>query len=100
MTHDEVLALGFIAAKQINGAWCGVQKYMFTYSLTVGIVETAYFCRYCYESRGEALSALISWDGRGDPPGNWIKKKGHGEYQNPNYRAHAQSASPTRAPLN
>jgi hypothetical protein len=91
MTRADLEALGFIVTKQISGEWCGVQKYMFTYGLTIGIDEFGYFCRYCYESPGEAILALLTWDGEGDPPGNWIKKKGHGEYLNPDYHPHADS---------
>lgn len=32
-------------------------------------------CRYCYETAKDALAALMTWDGAGDPPGPWIKQK-------------------------
>jgi hypothetical protein len=39
--------------------------------------------RYCYPSHADALEALRTWNGEGDPPGEWIKHKGGREYSNP-----------------
>lgn len=48
----------------------------FTTGLTVGLDDTGYRCRYCYETVEPALKDLLTWDGQGDPPGPWIKHKG------------------------
>lgn len=57
---------------------CGLMDFMFTTGLIIGMDKIGYFGRYCYKTRQEALDALNSWDGSGDPPGSWIKYKGNG----------------------
>lgn len=72
-------AEGYLWPRKLStGEWAGVQRFMFTHGLCVGLDETGYRTRYCYEDWGEALIALATWDGRGDPPGDWIKQKGGG----------------------
>jgi len=66
-----------------TGELAGLYRFIFTTGLCVGLQTdgpefTIYRCRYCYQSEGEALAALVSWDGRDDPPGPWIKQKGLG----------------------
>ena len=34
-----------------------------------------YDARYCYPIERDALHDLREWDGKGDPPGDWIKEK-------------------------
>jgi hypothetical protein len=56
---------------------CGVKHMIYTASLIVGLNEEGYRYRYCYPTLFDALEALRVWDGTGDPPGPWIKLKGH-----------------------
>lgn len=58
-----------------NGDAAGIQKMLFTWGLFVGLTEMSWRTRFCYETREDARMALRSWDGRGDPPGPWIKEK-------------------------
>ena len=63
----------------------GLHRFMFTTGLVYGLDSCGYVGRYCYENYADALDALISWDGIGDPPdSNWIKHKGEVEYSNNN----------------
>lgn len=55
--------------------WAGVRDMMHTAGIHIGIGATGYRTRFCYETRGEAMAALIAWTGDGDPPGRWIKQK-------------------------
>lgn len=68
---------------------CGINKFLFTYGLVVGINEIGYDHRYCYSisshNRNSVIDYLKEWDGEGYPKGNWIKRKGSGETTNPNY---------------
>lgn len=67
------------ALREVPGhAICGVRRFLFTYGLVVGMDDTGYAGRYCYEFRAEAVDALREWDGIGDPPGQWIVYKGRG----------------------
>jgi hypothetical protein len=58
-----------------NGELAGVQMFLFTYGLTVGLGFIGYRTRFCYHTKSEAVEALRQWDGTGDPPGLWIKQK-------------------------
>jgi hypothetical protein len=51
--------------------------------LCVGLDEIGYRTRFCYPDFLSASLALSQWDGRGDPPGPWIKEKGVRERNNP-----------------
>jgi len=77
---------GYTEIKEIPGVGiCGLRSFIFTTGLIIGMNEIGYFGRYCYKTSREASDALKSWDGSGDPPGNWIKYKGEGgERENPN----------------
>lgn len=67
-----------------SGEYAYVQRMLFTYGLLVGCDESGYRTRFCYEDAREAVHALLTWDGRGDPPGRWIKeKKRGGDRENP-----------------
>ena len=58
-----------------DGVVAGIYQMMFTTALVVGLDETGYQRRYCYEFRIDAIDALAVWDGTGDPSGPWIKSK-------------------------
>jgi hypothetical protein len=58
-----------------NTEFVGIMQMMFTYGLFVGLDETGYKRRYCYEYKSDAVIAAQTWDGKGDPPGPWIKEK-------------------------
>ena len=60
-----------------TGEIAGVMPMIFTTGLFVGLTSDAWRTRYCYERREDAVAALDAWDGRDDPPGPWIKVKGH-----------------------
>ena len=63
-----------------SGELAGIYDMFMTAALVVGITDrgASYKCRYCYEHRQDAESALMEWNGEGDPPGPWIKRKGGG----------------------
>lgn len=69
--------LDYMHVREIPGLGkCGLRRMIFTVGLCVGLDESGYVGRYCYKSWAEAYKALDSWDGIGDPPGEWIKYKG------------------------
>ena len=72
-----------------DGRWIGTYKLMFTTGLFVGLDDIGYACRYCFEDYDDACESVKQWNGRGHPPGNWIKRKGgiEGDYSNPNYKS-------------
>ena len=73
--------LGYDPIKRLDtGEFAGIYDYMFTAGIVVGIDATGWRTRYCYESREQAEAALEQWDGRGDPPGPWIKQKPEDRY--------------------
>jgi len=78
---------GYEHIKQIPGiGLCGLKRMAFTTGLFCNMDEEVYGYRYCFHSYREALKSLNEWDGVGDAPGNWIKRKGYGvDKSNPNY---------------
>lgn len=66
-----------------SGEWACVGPFIFTFGLLVGLDKYSFRTRFCYESLAQALVALVTWDGTGDPPGDWIKEKGRMERNNP-----------------
>ena len=68
---------------------CGIRRMLFTTGLFCGLTQNFYEGRWCYPTMFDAVQALTKWDGRGDPPGNWIKYKGRVEYSNPNIEEEA-----------
>ncbi len=67
---------GYSEIRRIDGVRCGLQPYLYTTGLMVGLTWEGYERRYCYESAEDAAEALAAWDGRGHPAGAWIKVKG------------------------
>jgi len=58
-----------------TGEWAATLQMIFTTGLFVGLDETGYRTRFCYETEHEAKQALEQWDGNGFPPGWWVKQK-------------------------
>lgn len=72
----DVLDNGYeVFSRTPSGKICGLLKMMFTTGLVVGISKYGYERRYCYEHFSDALDALKSFTGEGDPSGPWIKEK-------------------------
>lgn len=93
MTDDQFLRLmehpdnGYHFVRKLpNGKWVGLHKLTFTIGLFVGLDESGYEYRYCYNNWGEAILAVTQWDGKNDAPGYWVVRKGlpGGDYANPN----------------
>lgn len=83
----ELTRMDYVCLRYVPGRGvCALGRMGFTMGLFYGLDFDRYQGRYCFESKFEALQALITWDGTGDPPGDWIKHKGDREYSNPNYK--------------
>lgn len=81
--EQQILALGegnYSHLRVTNGEVMGLGRYLYTWALMVGMGHTLWDApcrrRYCYEHKSDAMRALMFWDGLGDPPGPWIKRKG------------------------
>jgi hypothetical protein len=62
-----------------GGEASGIKRFIHTWAIVVGIDKFGYRCRYCYETQHAAYIHHLQWEGKGDPPGPWIKKKGRDE---------------------
>ncbi len=78
MTAQEAQALGYEMVRPTPRGLAGLQRYLYTVAIVVGIDEAGYVGRYCFPSFMSALVAFDEWSGDGDPPGPWIKYKGRG----------------------
>ena len=86
--YEQTLTKSFIDFLQTEGysmirvvpgrGVCAIKRFIFTTGLCIGLVETGYKGRYCYETFAEAQRDICTWDGEDDPEGDWIKYKGEG----------------------
>jgi len=60
-----------------NGVVIGLYDFIFTVGLCYGLDETGYSGRYCYpkENKGDAVIAVLTWNGLGQPSGQWVAHK-------------------------
>jgi hypothetical protein len=76
LTSEELNELGYYPTKFVEGrGYCGVRPMIYTTGLFYGITRDGNEGRYCFNTFREAEESLILWDGKGDPPGNWLKEK-------------------------
>lgn len=61
-----------------TGEIAGLSRFLYTTGLCVGLDESGYRTRFCFDGYNEALQSLEQWDGEGFPPGWWIKQKPEG----------------------
>jgi hypothetical protein len=74
--HAYLLAQGYRNIKRLqNGELAATQRMLYTTGVVVGLTQIGYDRRFCYDLEPEAVSALLVWEGVGDPPGPWIKEK-------------------------
>jgi hypothetical protein len=83
---------GYFNLRWFGNVCVGLHQYLTTCGIVVGLDESSYERRYCYQDRAEAARILEEWDGVQHPGGNWIKLKGRFDGQpvdmlNPNWRA-------------
>lgn len=70
--HD----LGYDYARLMeDGTWLAIQRMIFYWALTVVEDSTTWRTYYSYNNLADALVAMTTWDGKGDPPGPWMKQK-------------------------
>ncbi len=86
LSKERAEEIGYKPARVLpDGRCAGIMSMLYTCDLVAGICKDEFVTRYSYHSRAEAEEALKTWDGAGDPPGNWIKQKPE-ERMNPNYK--------------
>lgn len=72
--EELLLTEGYTHLTMKGGVACGIYPFIFTWAIVVGLDETGYSHRYCYNTLSEALGAYNDWDGDGDLAG-FIKRK-------------------------
>lgn len=85
MNHHELtelekslLEMGYTHLYIIGDEAVGVLDFMYTTAIVVGLDKNQYRGRYCYESRQDAVKALLEWKDTGVGPVGYIKFKGRG----------------------
>lgn len=81
----EIWSESFLGTRTIpDRGFCAVERFIFTCGLLTDVTFDGltydYRARYCYPLASDAMKALITWDGEGDPPGHWIKEKVSGRH--------------------
>lgn len=64
-----------------DGRVCGVHRLLYHWTLHVDVHEDGYQDRYCYASEDSAISALLTWNGVGEPTG-WHRHPKTGRRRN------------------
>ena len=68
---------GYYNLRVIDGVVVGINRFIFTYAIVVGLTYTGYERRYCYKDEKAAGEALAEWTNtKIHPNGTWIKLKG------------------------
>jgi hypothetical protein len=76
LTAEKLVELQYENPRQLpDGRWAALMRMMFTTGLYIVEDEFSWSTRWCYERFSDALHALETWDGTGDPPGDWIVQK-------------------------
>ena len=58
-----------------DGRFICLYQFLFTTGLIVDADYLGYNHRYCYPDKDEAIAAIETWNGKGEPSGNWVAKK-------------------------
>ena len=70
------LELGYTGVCRINGELVGMTPLLYTVGIVVGLDESGYKHRFCYEHAFDALAALTAWiEEGGEAPKGYIKRK-------------------------
>lgn len=79
-------ALHFSDFRSLDGIICAIEPFAYTWAVVVGLTDSGYQRRYCFENKLDACESLQQWDGRDHPGGPWIKCKGIGiDLLNPSF---------------
>ena len=68
LTEDRKLALKIYEncyrnLRLVNGAWCGTQRFIYTVGVCLGLDDSGYQNRFCFDSEQNAALFLKEWDG-------------------------------------
>ena len=68
--------MGYGALCKMHGKIVGLYQFIYTVGIVVGMDESGYEYRFCYEDVDAALSALVGWIISGEEePSGYIKRK-------------------------
>lgn len=66
----------YLCVGRFRGQIVGLRQFLFTVGIVVGLDETGYSHRFCYDNMATAYVALIDWIvSGGDEPKEYIKRK-------------------------
>ncbi len=66
-TRTMIEGHGYTDLREINGLICGVHRYIYTCGVCVGLDETGYSARICFDTMQNAQLFLKDWDGGNAP---------------------------------
>lgn len=79
MNADQIIEAGcgyYTDPRQLqDGTWCCLARMMFTTALVVGVTESGYSHRYCYDSVHVALAELLKLTAATYEPTGYIVRK-------------------------
>lgn len=59
----KLMQYGYQNLRLVNGDWCGTQRFIYTVGVVLGLDETGYTNRFCFDTEQNAALFLKDWDG-------------------------------------
>ena len=63
----KLLVNGYQNLRLVNGDWCGTQRFIYTCGVCIGLDETGYKHRFCFDTMQNADLFLKDWNGESSP---------------------------------
>ena len=60
---SKLMVYGYQNLRLVNGAWCGTQRFIYTVGVVMGLDESGYKNRFCFDTEQNAALFLKEWDG-------------------------------------
>lgn len=60
---SQLMLHGYQNLRLVNGRWCGTQRFIYTVGVVLGLDETGYTNRFCFDTEQNAALFLKDWDG-------------------------------------
>jgi len=58
-----LLTHGYQNLRLVNGRWCGTMRFMYTVGVVLGLDDSGYTNRFCFDTEQNAALFLKDWDG-------------------------------------
>ncbi len=76
LTREYFESIGYEVVSQLDdNSWVGIGELLFSTALYMGMDQSGWAKRYCFELRSDAIQELIKLTKQTDTPNGWIAKR-------------------------